>query len=1103
MARHKLLFLSTALFTSLFLALAGGAGASSLITQTAVPGDCIPQFATPLPIFGPGYNAALPRVDSEQHPALTVTLKETSRAVLPAAGYPATYTDPWTGTTQSCPAVTVQNTRVWAYETTDTVTGALLGPAYWPAVTVEAKRYSPNVMTYVNNLPSFNVGNPTGPGMVQGLVTVDKTIDWADPLGEAAANNCGMWPPAVPLAAACTAPYAGSAAPAPAAVHLHGGEVPGGFDGGPLQWFTPDGRYGKEATTLYNAGPGNIAYLYNNEQEPGTLWFHDHVMGLTRTNVYSGMAAFYFLRDPLKEPQNLPSGAYEIEMAFQDRQFDTNSQLFWPDGSPSGAVACGSLLPGDPCMNGAPTNPAIHPFWSPEFLGDVAIVNGSPWPYMNAEPRRYRLRLLGGSNARMWRLNFGSVPVYVIGSDDNYLDAPVSASVSAVAGSVPAANNTVFIAPGERVDVIVDFTNFAGQTITVTNNAPAPFPVGLVPGVNQPGMANVMQFNVNLPLIGSDTSCNPAVAGQCARPQPMVRLANGSGQKATGVKIDKKRQLILKEISSPTGPVMVTVNNTLYFGKMSPGVNALGYIDDITETPQVGAVEEWEIINMTMDAHPMHTHLVQFQILNRESFQTGMPGELKNYTADWAAAFPAYPAWIFPAGFSWQNPAPAPNDLVTGCTGGVFCPGYGPPLAYNVPNADGAVGGNPAVGPYLKGDVTAPDPWESGWKDTAKALPGQVVRLLVRWAPTDTPVTPFSSLAGFNAYSFDPTEGPGYVWHCHIIDHEDNDMMRPYKVSGPFKGYDLSTEALQFNSTLNVQSAAQKVTITNTGTLPLTFSNITIWGANQMQFSQTNNCGSALAAGLSCDVNVKFKPTWVNPAGMSATLNVNTSSPYVSKAVALSGRVDVSSYTVTPGMLEFSSAMNVQTAVQTITVSNTGTLPMAISSISVGGTNALQFAQNNNCGSSLAVGASCVVNVTFRPTWLNPAPMRAALNIVLAAPAASSSVALVGKIAAYTLAPASLDFSSSLFVRSPEEDIIITNTGTAPLTINSIAIGGTNALQFAQNNNCGSSLAVGANCVVGVTFRPTWSNSPMRATLNVNVAAPGISRSAALTGTIP
>jgi FtsP/CotA-like multicopper oxidase with cupredoxin domain len=94
-----------------------------------------------------------------------------------------------------------------------------------------------------------------------------------------------------------------------------------------------------------------------------------------------------------------------------------------------------------------------------------------------------------------------------------------------------------------------------------------------------------------------------------------------------------------------------------------------------------------------------------------------------------------------------------------------------------VRNADGALGGNPAISTYLNGDAAPPAPAESGWKDTAQVGPGEVMRILVRFAPTSVPVA--ASRPGKNDYPFDPTSGPGYVWHCHIVDHEDKEMMRP------------------------------------------------------------------------------------------------------------------------------------------------------------------------------------------------------------------------------------------------------------------------------------------------------------------------------------
>ncbi len=767
--RVQILILALALFSATWIA--GSVEASQLVPQTWLPGDGLfpgIAFTQKLPVFGPGYNAALPRVNALFHPFLEVTLKEIEQQVLP--GYPPT--------------------RVWAYEIKDARTGKILGPALWPAVTVETRRLIPTWVKFVNDLPSFNVQNMSGPpfvdGLVQGLVSADQSIHWADPLNNTGPMNCTD---TMGMPIDCTNPSNSTSpccqvftGPIPAVAHLHGQEGFSGVDGGPEQWVTPNGIQGKDYFSYGHPGPGETIYIYQNLQEPGTLWFHDHALGITRLNVYGGLAAFYFIRGA--EPSNIPKGAYEIEMVIQDRQFDTNGQLFFPDGSPNGnpnspIALCGDGSANDPCLNGPPPNPNIHPFWNPEFFGDVVLVNGAPWPKLEVEPRRYLFRILDGSNARMYRMSFGAPgepkpPVYIIGMDDNYVNAPVNVTgkqITTIGGTYPDGTilpAEVFIGPGERNYVIVDFTGLQpGQTVTLINNAPAPFPGGLIPGVDaaQLNMDKIMQFKV-IPLKSADTSCNPGLGG-CKRPTPMVRLANGNGSLASGVTINKKRQIVLKEHEGPGGPVEVLVNNTHWDGLMSPNIAAVFPADGISELPQVGSTELWEVINLTGDAHPMHTHLVQFQVLSREDFQGDMNTLTGGYFDAWGSAF----------GF--------PNNLPMGCSDPTDpqnpCPGYGPPLPYNVPNTDGALGGNPAIGPFLMGNPTPPAPEEAGWKDTAKAFPGKVTRLLARWAPTSIPN--FLTKPGRSFYTFDATSGPGYVWHCHIIDHEDNEMMRPYKVT--------------------------------------------------------------------------------------------------------------------------------------------------------------------------------------------------------------------------------------------------------------------------------------------------------------------------------
>ncbi len=627
--------------------LGGGnrAAASVQIPQIPLAGKTIPRFVTALPTFVGN------RVHGDN---LTVTMSEFTEQVLPA-GYPAT--------------------TVWGYGISNGV--ATFGPHY-PGFTVEAQRGIPATVHYVNSLV-----NP----ILQQYLTVDQTIHWADPL-----MQMGSF-----------LPYSG---PVPAVAHLHGGEVPSSFDGGPDSWFTPG---------LTHTGHGFVSdtYTYPNAQEAATLWFHDHALGATRLNVYAGLAAFYLLRDDRdtglpNNPIGLPAGPQEIEIAIQDRMFDTNGQLLFPDTG---------------------INPTVHPFWIPEFFGDVVVVNGATWPFLSVEPRRYRFRFLNGSNARFYDMRLinrvTKTPgpgFWQIGTDGGLLDTPAQLA-------------RLFFAPGERADVIVDFAGYQGQALTLVNSAKAPYPSGTAADPQTVGQ--IMEFRVGTGTV-NDTTYNPAT-GAPLRSAPIIRLAS-AGALGPGVTADVNRLLTLNEVGGTFGPLEVLVNNTKWDGLPAgrPGSNVRE-----TELLRVGSTEVWEIANLTADAHPIHLHLVQFQILNRQGFNVSK--YLKVYNA------------VFPTG--------------------VYQPDYGPPLDYN---SAAKLGGNPDVTPFLQGPVKLPAPEEMGWKDTFKMFPGEVTRVVVRFAPQDVAVADVS--AGTNAYPFDPTTGPGYVWHCHIIDHEDNEMMRPYKV---------------------------------------------------------------------------------------------------------------------------------------------------------------------------------------------------------------------------------------------------------------------------------------------------------------------------------
>jgi spore coat protein A len=400
-------------------------------------------------------------------------------------------------------------------------------------------------------------------------------------------------------------------------VHLHGAYVLPNSDGYPGSWFTS----------------GDFAdYDYPNTQLATTLWYHDHALGITRLNIYAGLAGLYIVRDPAEDGLQLPSGPFDIPLLIQDRSFNRGGSLFYPDK-------------GD-----------THPQWVPEFFGDVALVNGKVWPYLDVEARRYRLRLVNGSNARFYRLALDvGMPFYQIGSDGGLLSAPVTLK-------------RILLAPAERADVIIDFSGLGGRRVVLTNDAPAPFPDG--DGVVIP---EIMQFRVVLPLSDVPNHPLPAVLSTVAPTFP-----------SSAVRV---RDLTLDERVDEHDKPIVMLLNELHFE------------DPVTETPRLNTIEIWRFINRTNDTHPIHVHLVQFRVLDRTPFDAK---RYDNYKQS----------------------------------------GYLRPIES-----------------YFTGPAVPPDPNEAGWKDTVRVNPGQITRIIAHF------------------------DIPGrYVWHCHILEHEDNDMMRPYEV---------------------------------------------------------------------------------------------------------------------------------------------------------------------------------------------------------------------------------------------------------------------------------------------------------------------------------
>ena len=672
------------------------------------------QFTDPLPHFAAGL-----RVDVKAGGNLLIKSTTATQITLP------------TGTVLSNGTIGDQATPdagkgLYAVYSISKDGGASFGPAMWPAQTIETSRNNQLVVQYRNDLLGLTYQDFN--------VIADQTL-----------MMNGFPKTGNPL----TDPYTG---PIPMVTHLHGGEIPSNSDGGPTAWFMP----GYSLT-----GPGfqheaSSVCTYPNKQEGTTLFYHPHDQGLTRINLYLGMAGLYFLRDPATDALHLPgwsqddkvvehtpagktatfngSSTYlpEIELAIQDRQFNVNGGLYWP-------------------VDGA-TNPSINPFWTPEFFGDVMTVNGKAWPYFSVAPRKYAFRSVNGCNARwlnLWLQDAATgdpgPKITAISTEGGLLETPVDFDK----------DHRLLISPAERPILIIDFTGQEGKTFTLMNDANAPYPNGdpVIPGLTD----RIMQFVVNGEMVSATnpaaTPADKSVVPPNLRPtNPLIKLTDFNGN--LNVTPDLKRQLILNEVTGEGGPVSVLVNNSRVDNATQP-VGAPPQFGGPTEIPREGTTEVWQIINTTVDAHPMHPHLVQWQLVSRQEFD--VTGYMAAYTAAWngAAPWPAVPEMTYPGG-------------------------AGSPKPYDQLNTDNAVGGNPAVSSFLTpGTLTMARPEEKGWKDAITAIPGTVETYIVRFTPTDLPLnaTPQQKI-----YPFDPSTGPGYVWHCHIVDHEDMEMMRPLMV---------------------------------------------------------------------------------------------------------------------------------------------------------------------------------------------------------------------------------------------------------------------------------------------------------------------------------
>jgi spore coat protein A len=552
------------------------------------------------------------------------------------------------------------STTVWSY-------GSANHPQTfnYPAFTIEATSGKPVRVKWINDLKDAS-GN-----FLHHLMPVDPTLHWANPPG----GNAGR--DERPSFSSTPGPYAG---PVPIVTHLHGSEgVRQESDGYAEAWYLPAANnipsgfattgtfYDpfKQSSPLGNDwAPGTAVFEYGNDHRASTLWYHDHTLGMTRLNVYAGPAGFYLVRGgPSDNPNGrLPGPApalgdspgtryHEIPIAIQDRSFNDDGSLFYPDSREFFDGFAGPYI-GD-------SGSDISPIWNPEFFGNAIVVNGRTWPFLEVEQRRYRFRILNGCNARFLILKHSNdLPFWQIGHEGGFLPAPVRRS-------------ELLMSPAERADVIVDFTNVpVGAEIILQNLGPdEPFGGG-VPGVDftpaDPATTGqVMRFQV-VPSRDRDTSMPPE---QLKLPKI---AALGTASNTRQVSLNEANSAVLPGVG-PREALLGTMDGAT--------AHPRDWDDPISENPAVGATEVWEIHNFTADAHPIHVHEVRFEVVNRE--------------------------------------------------------------------------------PIDGGPVRPREAWETGFKDTVIAFPGEVTRIKARFGV-----------------------GGRYVWHCHIVEHEDNEMMRPYFI-GP------------------------------------------------------------------------------------------------------------------------------------------------------------------------------------------------------------------------------------------------------------------------------------------------------------------------------
>ncbi|MFC1997694.1 multicopper oxidase family protein [Chloroflexota bacterium] len=554
----------------------------------------------------------------------------------------------------------------------------------------------------------------------------------------------------------------------PIVPHVHGGHTDFQFDGNPEFFFSPG--YGVR-------GPQWVEkkYLYDNSQPAGTIWYHDHALGITRLNVYTGMAGFYIIRDDWDtgfpgNPLDLPAFPYEAAFAIQDKMFKDNGELFYP------------AFPGDPFYDdfitgeGATLPPALFPGGGPtglaEFFGDHMVVNGVIWPQMNVEPRNYRLRLLNGCDSRFLAVQFfevppsatdfatvisGPLPFTVIGSDQGTATSPTDGQT------------TLLIETGSRYDIVFDFKNVTQGNRVIMKNIGGDEPFGGdIPGPQVFGETDrIMAFDVVSPLDTNVSDVSPVGNSNYGYQIPIPDPYSPTRPPYRKVALFEGKDEFgrLQPLLGTAEPATDYADNPINWPALPQYQNAvlpdgtphpltgqmegsIAWHSPTTENPALDSTEEWEIWNMTGDAHPVHLHLVHFEVLGREEVIWDSNTVVEGDTLlDGSIATEDDETRVIP---NAKALAPA-ND-------GTYLV-VQPTVQHNsVAGDETTYGQGFRIENPTKTGVALPQPAEyveNAPKDMVTALPDQVTRIKA---------------------TFDK---PGrYVWHCHILSHEDHEMMR-------------------------------------------------------------------------------------------------------------------------------------------------------------------------------------------------------------------------------------------------------------------------------------------------------------------------------------